>query len=110
MSKSDTSDVCVCVCFVRDAIPSCNTDDFVKEASEVPDFLEEVEKCRKMFSTDAEELPGESQCRSLRNAPRLPFLHHVLCRRTRTTVPRSALPGNRISSSNEDQECQRHFS
>uniref|UniRef100_A0A4W6FIU4 Zinc phosphodiesterase ELAC protein 2 n=1 Tax=Lates calcarifer TaxID=8187 RepID=A0A4W6FIU4_LATCA len=28
----------------RDAIPSCSTEEFVKEASEVPNFLEEVEK------------------------------------------------------------------
>lgn len=34
----------------RDAIPSCNTEEFVKEASEVPNFLEE---CRKICSTDA---------------------------------------------------------
>ncbi|XP_061837459.1 zinc phosphodiesterase ELAC protein 2 isoform X4 [Nerophis lumbriciformis] len=30
----------------RDAIPSCNTEDFVKEAFEVPNFLQEVEKIR----------------------------------------------------------------
>uniref|UniRef100_A0A8D3ANN2 Zinc phosphodiesterase ELAC protein 2 n=1 Tax=Scophthalmus maximus TaxID=52904 RepID=A0A8D3ANN2_SCOMX len=30
----------------RDAIPSCDADEFVKEASEVPNFLEEVEKRR----------------------------------------------------------------
>ncbi|XP_007577851.1 zinc phosphodiesterase ELAC protein 2 [Poecilia formosa] len=30
----------------RDAVPSCNTEEFVKEASEIPNFLEEVEKCR----------------------------------------------------------------
>uniref|UniRef100_A0A8C4I1D0 Zinc phosphodiesterase ELAC protein 2 n=1 Tax=Dicentrarchus labrax TaxID=13489 RepID=A0A8C4I1D0_DICLA len=32
----------------RDAIPFCNTEEFVKEASEVPNFLEEVDECKKM--------------------------------------------------------------
>ncbi|KAK2833003.1 hypothetical protein Q5P01_016892 [Channa striata] len=40
----------------RDAIPSCNTEEFVKEASEVPNFLEEVDKCKKICFTDAAEL------------------------------------------------------
>ncbi|XP_071321186.1 zinc phosphodiesterase ELAC protein 2 isoform X2 [Trachinotus anak] len=43
----------------RDAIPSCNTEEFVREASEVPNFLDEVDKCRKICSTDAAELSGE---------------------------------------------------
>uniref|UniRef100_A0A4W6FJ50 Zinc phosphodiesterase ELAC protein 2 n=1 Tax=Lates calcarifer TaxID=8187 RepID=A0A4W6FJ50_LATCA len=43
----------------RDAIPSCSTEEFVKEASEVPNFLEEVEKSRKICSTDAAELSGD---------------------------------------------------
>uniref|UniRef100_I3JT32 Zinc phosphodiesterase ELAC protein 2 n=1 Tax=Oreochromis niloticus TaxID=8128 RepID=I3JT32_ORENI len=30
----------------RDAIPSCNSEEFVKEASEVPNFLAEVDKCQ----------------------------------------------------------------
>uniref|UniRef100_A0A8D3DCZ6 Zinc phosphodiesterase ELAC protein 2 n=1 Tax=Scophthalmus maximus TaxID=52904 RepID=A0A8D3DCZ6_SCOMX len=38
----------------RDAIPSCDADEFVKEASEVPNFLEEVEKSRKICSAAAE--------------------------------------------------------
>uniref|UniRef100_A0A4W6FHS4 Zinc phosphodiesterase ELAC protein 2 n=1 Tax=Lates calcarifer TaxID=8187 RepID=A0A4W6FHS4_LATCA len=34
----------------RDAIPSCSTEEFVKEASEVPNFLEEVEKnCKSVI-------------------------------------------------------------
>uniref|UniRef100_A0A671X356 Zinc phosphodiesterase ELAC protein 2 n=1 Tax=Sparus aurata TaxID=8175 RepID=A0A671X356_SPAAU len=37
----------------RDCIPSCNTEEFVKEASEVPNFLEEVDECRKICSSDA---------------------------------------------------------
>ncbi|XP_044037229.1 zinc phosphodiesterase ELAC protein 2 isoform X2 [Siniperca chuatsi] len=45
----------------RDAIPSCNTEEFVKEASEVSNFLEEVDKCRKICSTDAAELSGQEQ-------------------------------------------------
>uniref|UniRef100_A0A8C4I233 Zinc phosphodiesterase ELAC protein 2 n=1 Tax=Dicentrarchus labrax TaxID=13489 RepID=A0A8C4I233_DICLA len=39
----------------RDAIPFCNTEEFVKEASEVPNFLEEVDECKKMCSTEAAE-------------------------------------------------------
>lgn len=31
----------------------------MKEASEVPNFLEEVDKCRKMCSSDAAELSGQ---------------------------------------------------
>uniref|UniRef100_A0A8C4I0T7 Zinc phosphodiesterase ELAC protein 2 n=1 Tax=Dicentrarchus labrax TaxID=13489 RepID=A0A8C4I0T7_DICLA len=38
-----------------DAIPFCNTEEFVKEASEVPNFLEEVDECKKMCSTEAAE-------------------------------------------------------
>ncbi|XP_078126046.1 zinc phosphodiesterase ELAC protein 2 [Sander vitreus] len=45
----------------RDAIPSCNAAEFVKEASEVPNFLEEVDKCRKICSTDAAELSGQRE-------------------------------------------------
>uniref|UniRef100_A0A669CS23 Zinc phosphodiesterase ELAC protein 2 n=1 Tax=Oreochromis niloticus TaxID=8128 RepID=A0A669CS23_ORENI len=47
------------VSFVRDAIPSCNSEEFVKEASEVPNFLAEVDKCRKICSAGATELSGE---------------------------------------------------
>ncbi|XP_028268720.1 zinc phosphodiesterase ELAC protein 2 isoform X2 [Parambassis ranga] len=39
----------------RDAIPSCNSEEFVKEASEVPNFLNEVDKCRKMSAADSAE-------------------------------------------------------
>ncbi|XP_070703624.1 zinc phosphodiesterase ELAC protein 2 [Pempheris klunzingeri] len=45
----------------RDAISSCNTEEFVKEASEVPNFLEEVDKCRKICSTDAAQLSGQRE-------------------------------------------------
>ncbi|XP_029943479.1 zinc phosphodiesterase ELAC protein 2 [Salarias fasciatus] len=42
----------------RDAIPSCSSEDFVKEASEVPNFLSEVEQCRKLLSSAAAEPSG----------------------------------------------------
>ncbi|XP_035511064.1 zinc phosphodiesterase ELAC protein 2 [Morone saxatilis] len=45
----------------RDAIPSCNTEEFVKEASEVPNFLEEVDECKKICFTDAAETSGERE-------------------------------------------------
>lgn len=53
----------------RDAIPSCNAEEFVKEASEVPNFLEEVDKCRKICSTDTAELSGKGE-----NYPEVVFL------------------------------------
>uniref|UniRef100_A0A667XB16 Zinc phosphodiesterase ELAC protein 2 n=1 Tax=Myripristis murdjan TaxID=586833 RepID=A0A667XB16_9TELE len=31
----------------RDAIPACDTEEFVKEASEVPNFLREVDECKR---------------------------------------------------------------
>uniref|UniRef100_A0A8C0YII8 Zinc phosphodiesterase ELAC protein 2 n=1 Tax=Cyprinus carpio carpio TaxID=630221 RepID=A0A8C0YII8_CYPCA len=39
----------------RDAIPSCDSEEFVKEAAEVPNFFEEVEECRK-FQTKFPEI------------------------------------------------------
>ncbi|XP_056871053.1 zinc phosphodiesterase ELAC protein 2 isoform X2 [Takifugu flavidus] len=39
----------------RDAIPACSTDDFLKEAAEVPNFLQEVEACRKLRLSNAAE-------------------------------------------------------
>lgn len=53
----------------RDAIPSCNAEEFVKEASEVPNFMEEVDKCRKICSTDTAELSGKGE-----NYPEVVFL------------------------------------
>ncbi|XP_041812720.1 zinc phosphodiesterase ELAC protein 2 [Chelmon rostratus] len=43
----------------RDAIPSFNAEEFVKEASEVPNFLEEVDECRRICSADAAEPCGQ---------------------------------------------------
>ncbi|XP_035768491.1 zinc phosphodiesterase ELAC protein 2 [Neolamprologus brichardi] len=43
----------------RDAIPSCNSEEFVKEASEVPNFLAEVDECRKICSAGSAELSGQ---------------------------------------------------
>uniref|UniRef100_A0AAQ5YWZ1 Zinc phosphodiesterase ELAC protein 2 n=1 Tax=Amphiprion ocellaris TaxID=80972 RepID=A0AAQ5YWZ1_AMPOC len=43
----------------RDAIPFCNSEEFVKEASEVPNFLAEVDKCKKICSTGAAQLSGK---------------------------------------------------
>uniref|UniRef100_A0A8C7GQZ0 Zinc phosphodiesterase ELAC protein 2 n=1 Tax=Oncorhynchus kisutch TaxID=8019 RepID=A0A8C7GQZ0_ONCKI len=37
----------------RDAIPSCDTEEFVKEAAEAPNFLQEVEECKRFRATDA---------------------------------------------------------
>ncbi|KAM9843204.1 zinc phosphodiesterase ELAC protein 2 isoform 2-T2 [Aulostomus maculatus] len=53
----------------RDDIPSCSTDEFVKEAFEVPNFQEEVDKCKQMYSEEAAETAGESE-----NYPEVIFL------------------------------------
>ncbi|XP_022054141.2 zinc phosphodiesterase ELAC protein 2 isoform X2 [Acanthochromis polyacanthus] len=45
----------------RDAIPFCNSEKFVKEASEVPNFLAEVDKCKKICSTGAAQLSEQGQ-------------------------------------------------
>ncbi|XP_028311836.1 zinc phosphodiesterase ELAC protein 2 isoform X2 [Gouania willdenowi] len=43
----------------RDAILSCSSEEFVKEASEVPNFLEEVEACERIRSDASEQHEGE---------------------------------------------------
>ncbi|CAJ1075541.1 zinc phosphodiesterase ELAC protein 2 isoform X1 [Xyrichtys novacula] len=45
----------------RDAIPTFNTDESVKEASEVPNFLQEVEECRRICSAHAAETSGQTE-------------------------------------------------
>ncbi|XP_074552533.1 zinc phosphodiesterase ELAC protein 2 [Halichoeres trimaculatus] len=45
----------------RDAIPACNTDEFVKEASEVPNFLQEVDECRRICSARSAETSGQTE-------------------------------------------------
>uniref|UniRef100_A0A673GQA4 Zinc phosphodiesterase ELAC protein 2 n=1 Tax=Sinocyclocheilus rhinocerous TaxID=307959 RepID=A0A673GQA4_9TELE len=40
----------------RDAIPSCDSEEFVKEAAEVPKFLVEVEECRKFQAAKFPEI------------------------------------------------------
>lgn len=42
----------------RDAIPPCSAEEFVKEASEVPNFLSEVDECRKTLCSQAAEPSG----------------------------------------------------
>uniref|UniRef100_A0A8C2H2Y4 Zinc phosphodiesterase ELAC protein 2 n=1 Tax=Cyprinus carpio TaxID=7962 RepID=A0A8C2H2Y4_CYPCA len=43
----------------RDAIPSCDSEEFVKEAAEVPNFFEEVEECRKFQTAESISTSGE---------------------------------------------------
>ncbi|XP_015212199.2 zinc phosphodiesterase ELAC protein 2 [Lepisosteus oculatus] len=45
----------------RDAIPLCDYAEFIKEASELPGFLKEVEECKKSLSTDASDLSGRAE-------------------------------------------------
>ncbi|XP_071384711.1 zinc phosphodiesterase ELAC protein 2 isoform X4 [Centroberyx affinis] len=45
----------------RDAIPSCDAEEFVKEASEVPNFLQAVDECKRFRSTDAAVLSGQAE-------------------------------------------------
>lgn len=43
----------------RDAIPSCDSEEFVKEAAKVPNFLPEVEECRKFQAAASVSTSGE---------------------------------------------------
>lgn len=43
---------------IRDAIPACNNDDFLKEAAEVPNFLEEVDQCKRICSAGGAVTPS----------------------------------------------------
>lgn len=43
----------------RDAIPSCDSEEFVKEAAKVPNFLAEVEECRKFQAAASVSTSGE---------------------------------------------------
>ncbi|XP_051573039.1 zinc phosphodiesterase ELAC protein 2-like [Myxocyprinus asiaticus] len=43
----------------RDAVPSCDLEEFVKEAAEVPNFLQEVEECRKFQAAGSISSSGE---------------------------------------------------
>ncbi|KAM4597704.1 zinc phosphodiesterase ELAC protein 2 isoform 2-T2 [Polymixia lowei] len=45
----------------RDAIPICDTEEFVNEASGVPNFLREVDECKRFCSTDATVLSGRAE-------------------------------------------------
>ncbi|XP_051987967.1 zinc phosphodiesterase ELAC protein 2 [Xyrauchen texanus] len=43
----------------RDAIPSCDSEEFVKEAAEVPNFLQAVEECRTFQAAESISSSGE---------------------------------------------------
>ncbi|KAG7325994.1 hypothetical protein KOW79_010919 [Hemibagrus wyckioides] len=43
----------------RDAIPTCDQEEFIKEAAEVPNFLQEVEECKHFQTTDSAVLSGK---------------------------------------------------
>ncbi|KAJ7989460.1 hypothetical protein DPEC_G00304780 [Dallia pectoralis] len=45
----------------RDALLSCDTEEFVKEAAQVPNFIQEVEKCKGFSATDAALLSGQAE-------------------------------------------------
>lgn len=49
----------VCVCMCRDVIPSCDPEEFLKEAAEVPHFLKEVEECRRFQTDESVSVTGE---------------------------------------------------
>ncbi|XP_012681292.1 zinc phosphodiesterase ELAC protein 2 [Clupea harengus] len=38
----------------REAIPRCDREEFVKEASEVPGFLQKVEECKRLVASDSQ--------------------------------------------------------
>ncbi|KAI5608649.1 zinc phosphodiesterase ELAC protein 2, partial [Silurus asotus] len=43
----------------RDAIPTCDREEFIKEAAEVPNFLQEVEECKHFQTTDSAVQSGK---------------------------------------------------
>ncbi|CAL8273861.1 unnamed protein product [Lota lota] len=45
----------------RDAMVPCDTEEFLKEASEVPEFLREVEACQSFCSSDPSVLSGRAE-------------------------------------------------
>ncbi|XP_019745505.1 zinc phosphodiesterase ELAC protein 2 [Hippocampus comes] len=45
----------------RDAIPACNHEEFVKEAYDVPNFLQEVDKCRHLRSSTSAAPAGQAE-------------------------------------------------
>ncbi|MGH0142467.1 UNVERIFIED_CONTAM: hypothetical protein FKN15_039347 [Acipenser sinensis] len=44
----------------RDAIPLCDSREFIKEATELPGFLEKVEECKQSLATDPTVLSGKA--------------------------------------------------
>ncbi|KAK1163829.1 zinc phosphodiesterase ELAC protein 2-like isoform X1 [Acipenser oxyrinchus oxyrinchus] len=44
----------------RDAVPLCNSREFIKEATELPGFLEKVEECKQSLATDPTVLSGKA--------------------------------------------------
>ncbi|XP_049600942.1 zinc phosphodiesterase ELAC protein 2 [Syngnathus scovelli] len=45
----------------RDAIPPCIHEEFVKEAFDVPNFLQEVDKCQQLRSNGSAAPPGQAE-------------------------------------------------
>ncbi|XP_077387185.1 zinc phosphodiesterase ELAC protein 2 [Festucalex cinctus] len=45
----------------RDAVPPCNHEEFVKEAFDVPNFLQEVDKCQQLRSSASSAPPGQAE-------------------------------------------------
>ncbi|XP_041078026.1 zinc phosphodiesterase ELAC protein 2 isoform X1 [Polyodon spathula] len=44
----------------RDAVPLCDSREFIKEATELPGFLERVEECKQSLATDPTVLSGKA--------------------------------------------------
>ncbi|KAK1162202.1 zinc phosphodiesterase ELAC protein 2-like isoform X1 [Acipenser oxyrinchus oxyrinchus] len=44
----------------RDAVPVCDSREFIKEATELPGFLEKVEECKQSLATDPTVLSGKA--------------------------------------------------
>ncbi|KAK6478318.1 zinc phosphodiesterase ELAC protein 2-like isoform X1 [Huso huso] len=44
----------------RDAVPFCDSREFIKEATELPGFLERVEECKQSLATDPTVLSGKA--------------------------------------------------
>lgn len=103
-----------CFSRFRDAIPACSNDEFLKEASEVPNFLEEVDQCRRVYSAASSGEFSSAGWSGTSLSLRPSVMRNRCClfvswSRKRKESPPGGVSGNWISSAHEDQERERNF-
>ncbi|MGH0123013.1 UNVERIFIED_CONTAM: hypothetical protein FKN15_017136 [Acipenser sinensis] len=52
----------------RDAVPLCDSRELIKEATELPGFLEKVEECKQSLATDPTVLSGNSSFKTIKDS------------------------------------------